>query len=216
MNDSARQRTGCEAKRPSRRCSSQQGSKQYRGRTRGGAFANQGASGGRHKPGSVSSGCIPCGTGLRWQPFIWAADCSARSSSQPGSLGAKLACLSARDPYSALLRVGFAMRALLPAPRCALTAPFHPCLCPCSRRIGVIGGLLSVALSLAPLAGHRRALPATLASWSPDFPRAYARGCLRPPDAAHIGTRVRFGKASSILGAGQQQLPHQRTDRRAR
>lgn len=52
------------------------------------------------------------------------------SSSQPGSLGAKPACLSARDPYSALLRVGFAMRTLLPAPRCAFTAPFHPCLCP--------------------------------------------------------------------------------------
>ena len=32
--------------------------------------------------------------------------------------------------YSALLRVGFAMRPLLPAARCALTAPFHPCLCP--------------------------------------------------------------------------------------
>ena len=34
----------------------------------------------------------------------------------------------ARRPYSALLRVGFAMRAALPKPRCALTAPFHPCL----------------------------------------------------------------------------------------
>jgi len=33
-------------------------------------------------------------------------------------------------PYLALLRVGFAMRPLLPAARCALTAPFHPCLCP--------------------------------------------------------------------------------------
>jgi len=34
----------------------------------------------------------------------------------------------ARHPYSALLRVGFAMRAALPKPRCALTAPFHPYL----------------------------------------------------------------------------------------
>ena len=34
----------------------------------------------------------------------------------------------ARRPCSALLRVGFAMRAALPKPRCALTAPFHPCL----------------------------------------------------------------------------------------
>src|SRR5205807_7726601 len=30
-------------------------------------------------------------------------------------------------PYLALLQVGFAVPALLPEPRCALTAPFHPC-----------------------------------------------------------------------------------------
>ena len=39
-------------------------------------------------------------------------------------------CEPTRRPYSVLLRVGFTMRALLPVPRCALTAPFHPCLCP--------------------------------------------------------------------------------------
>jgi hypothetical protein len=31
-----------------------------------------------------------------------------------------------RRPYSVLLPVGFALPRLLPAPRCALTAPFHP------------------------------------------------------------------------------------------
>src|SRR5690606_13176465 len=31
-------------------------------------------------------------------------------------------------PYLALLRVGFAVPSLLPGTRCALTAPFHPCL----------------------------------------------------------------------------------------
>ncbi len=30
-------------------------------------------------------------------------------------------------PYLALLRAGFAVPCLLPGPRCALTAPFHPC-----------------------------------------------------------------------------------------
>ncbi len=30
-------------------------------------------------------------------------------------------------PYLALLRAGFAVPVLLPVPRCALTAPFHPC-----------------------------------------------------------------------------------------
>ena len=29
-------------------------------------------------------------------------------------------------PYLALLQVGFAVPTLLPGPRCALTAPFHP------------------------------------------------------------------------------------------
>jgi len=31
-----------------------------------------------------------------------------------------------RRPYSVLLPVGFAVPVLLPGPRCALTAPFHP------------------------------------------------------------------------------------------
>ena len=65
-----------------------------------------------------------------------------RSCSQPGSSGAKRpASCEARDPYSALLRVGFAMRAALPKPRCALAAPFHPCLCPLPghRRFALCG-----------------------------------------------------------------------------
>ena len=45
--------------------------------------------------------------------------------------------------YSALLRVGFTVPSPLPATRCALTTPFHPCLCP-----KAIGGLFSVALSV--------------------------------------------------------------------
>ena len=45
-------------------------------------------------------------------------------------------------PYSVLLPVGFTVPSTLPPTRCALTAPFHPCL------IRTQGGLLSVALSL--------------------------------------------------------------------
>ena len=61
-------------------------------------------------------------------------------------------------PYSALLRVGFAMRAALPKPRCALTAPFHPCLILSKGEPRqAIGGMLSVALSLwLPTAGVTR------------------------------------------------------------
>ena len=69
-----------------------------------------------------------------------------RSSSQPGPLGAKRSCLpeQARGPYLALLRVGFAMRTLLPA------APvrFYRTLSPLPVTVRSIGGILSVALSL--------------------------------------------------------------------
>ncbi len=34
---------------------------------------------------------------------------------------------ASRRPYSVLLPVGFALPPALPPPRCALTAPFHPC-----------------------------------------------------------------------------------------
>ena len=80
---------------------------------------------------------------------------------------------SARRPYLALLRVGFTMPPLLPTARCALTAPFHPYPRSFDKLRMSGGGILSVALSLGlgPKAFTRRALPATLVSWSPDFPR---------------------------------------------
>src|ERR1044071_10459162 len=46
-------------------------------------------------------------------------------------------------PYSVLLPVGFAVPLPLPEARCALTAPFHPCVSLAGGR-----GLFSVALSL--------------------------------------------------------------------
>ena len=48
------------------------------------------------------------------------------SSGLPGTRSGR----AAPRPCLASLRMGFAMRPLLPAARCALTAPFHPCLCP--------------------------------------------------------------------------------------
>src|SRR6478735_2522572 len=48
-------------------------------------------------------------------------------------------------PYSVLLPVWFAMPVPLPDPRCALTAPFHPC---CPLPFGWGSGSFSVALSL--------------------------------------------------------------------
>jgi len=53
------------------------------------------------------------------------------SSGLPGSLGrvVRWALLPGSAlPYLALLRAGFCLPRLLPGARCALTAPFHPCL----------------------------------------------------------------------------------------
>ena len=56
------------------------------------------------------------------------SDCSDASSCQPEPAGAKgpRRVASARGSYLALLPVGLAMPALLPARRWALTPPFHP------------------------------------------------------------------------------------------
>jgi hypothetical protein len=51
-------------------------------------------------------------------------------------------------PYLVLLPVGFTLPSPLPATRCALTAPFHPCRPRSQERNPGLGGLLSVALSL--------------------------------------------------------------------
>jgi len=69
-----------------------------------------------------------------------------------------------RRPYSVLLPVGFTVPPPLPATRCALTAPFHPCRGQTQRTAAVS---FSVALSQACT---RRTLSGTVCPWSPDFP----------------------------------------------
>lgn len=87
------------------------------------------------------------------------------SSSLPKSIGrAALHPLREALFYLTLLRVGFALPPLLPASRCALTAPFHPYL-------PMAGGLLSVALSLRSPSLDIIQHPAL---WSPDFPHRMA------------------------------------------
>src|SRR5881394_872676 len=54
--------------------------------------------------------------------------------------------IAACRSYLVLLPVGFSLPPPLPAARCALTAPFHPCRPP--GHPGRTGGVLSVALSL--------------------------------------------------------------------
>ena len=91
-----------------------------------------------------------------------------------GDIGAPIK--PAQGPYSALLPVGLAMRRLLPAPRWALTPPFHPDhrICrakPCATAVYFLWRF--------PSGYPARALPGTVASGSPDFPRALADP--RPP-----------------------------------
>jgi hypothetical protein len=97
------------------------------------------------------------------QPFLCDARYRAPDATNPGSRAGMppAAALSrpACRPYSVLLPVGFTLPPLLPGARCALAAPFHPCLAhgfPCGR-----GGLFSVALSLGspPPAVSRHRIP---------------------------------------------------------
>ena len=67
--------------------------------------------------------------------------------------------------YLALLRVGFSSIPIRTGTWCALTAPFHPCLCPALSR--TIGDLVSVALSVA---SRRLGVTQHPAQRSPDFP----------------------------------------------
>jgi len=90
-------------------------------------------------------------------------------------------------PYMVLLPVGLAVPRPLPAARCALTAPFHPC-----RRRSLprrLGGLLSVAL---PWGRPRRALPGTVSPWSPDFPPS--DGPEEPAKSGHLAVWQGLGR----------------------
>jgi hypothetical protein len=82
-------------------------------------------------------------------------------------------------PCLALLRVGFTMRRLLPAARCALTAPFHPYLC---RRLP---------------AGHRRF------AFCGTFQRLAASGRYPAPCPAELG----LSSAASWATAARTRFP---------
>src|SRR5258705_7207867 len=92
---------------------------------------------------------------------------SSRSASNglPGRSDAQVVAIL---PYLAFLRAGFAVPGLSPDPRCALTAPFHPCLQRFRpRATRCIGGLFSLVLSPVSRPG---ALDNHPDLWSPGFP----------------------------------------------
>jgi hypothetical protein len=74
-------------------------------------------------------------------------------------------------PYSVLLPVGFALPPLLPGARCALAAPFRPCLRDALRHLA----RAVCFLWHFPWGRPRRRLSGTVFPWSPDFPLPLAR-----------------------------------------
>ncbi len=86
-------------------------------------------------------------------------------------------------PYLVLLRVGFAMPRLLPGARCALTAPFHPCL---TAEAGRRFAFCCTVPGVAPAGRY----PAPLLPWSPDFPRPAGE----PADRGHPAVWRALGK----------------------
>jgi len=124
------------------------------------------------------------------------------SRDRPGRPARKPACPArarSRRPYLVLLPVGFAVPPPSPAPRCALTAPFHPR--PQTGPCGPVpaGRLLSVALSLgSPPPGvtrHRVSVEPGLSS--PGSPRERPSGRLIHPLMSD-----RPARAASFEGEG--------------
>ncbi len=121
------------------------------------------------------------GVAPTWQPFLWDVCCQTPQAANPDDWSEENR-LAPRHPYLALLPVGFALPLLLPATRCALTAPFHPCLV---RRPSAVCSLWHF-----PWGRPRRTLSGTVSPWSPDFPRRLLAAAARPTDATSMSARA--------------------------
>lgn len=129
---------------------------------------------GRECPGLLHGDQVrsrPISRVLSWTVIPLGASSPIRSSNLPGpDAGRAMRSLFGLAPS------GVCHAGPLPDSRCALAAPFHPCLIlmPFSGR-KAIGGLLSVALSVG---SRRPGVTWHSALWSPDFPRC-AQGAPR-------------------------------------
>ena len=118
-----------------------------------------------------------------------------RREGSPGIFGSlRDACRS----YLVLLPVGFSLPPPLPAARCALTAPFHPCHPPGRTREGPA----VYFLWHFPWGRPRRALPGTVPPWSPDFPLPAhrRRAAIRPSGTEEFGLSQHL--CQSLLSQG--------------
>jgi len=100
----------------------------------------------------------------------------------PGQWAEKTLGRSPYHPYSVLLPVGFAVPQPLPATRCALTAPFHPCCGQVRERFNFCGtfpGVAPAGCYPAPyFRGARTFLPRTLSG--------LAGAAIQPTDTTHL------------------------------
>jgi hypothetical protein len=104
-------------------------------------------------------------------------------------------------PYLVLLPVGFTLPPPLPAARCALTAPFHPCRPWHPNGSHRLGGLLSVALSLrSPSPGvtrHRVSVEPGLSSPRPRIAPG-REAAIRPSGTTYIGPQRQRVKSREL------------------
>ena len=108
------------------------------------------------------------------RPFLWDVRCRTPRATDPG--GGSETCLCAIGepiahvpPLFGLAPSGVCQPTSLPRSRCALTAPFQPCLPPMWRHRRSI--LCCTFPGFAPAGRY----PALSLPWSPDFPRAVLR-----------------------------------------
>ena len=119
------------------------------------------------KPGSVPA---PCGamddhsSGTSVAGRLARPTRTAAAETPPGRTGPEGP--AGRPPLCGLAPGGVCLPPPLPAARCALTAPFHPCRRPrLHERAPAVCSLWHF-----PWGRPRRALPGTVFPWSPDFP----------------------------------------------
>src|SRR5207302_10703263 len=112
------------------------------------------------------------------------ASCDRPERRRGGSPGISGSLPDACRSYLVLLPVAFSLPPPLPAARCALTAPFHPCRLP-----GLPGRPAVYFLWHFPWGRPRRALPGTVPPWSPDFPLPAhrRRAAIRPSGVHEVG-----------------------------
>src|SRR5438105_15091411 len=139
-----------------------------------------------HSSGAMFAHCLE-------QPTRTASPTSLPRRYRPSANGPRCC------PYSVLLPVWFAMPVPLPDPRCALTAPFHPCRAEAPKGeggrfvlCGTVPGVAPAGCYPAPYVdGARTFLPRSLST--------IAGAAVRPTDVIRMGALARRVKAPRWL-----------------